>query len=140
MTASARPVRSALAPARMHRPVCRSRRSLGSSGASRSHKDSYRAELERAAARLPLFVTEFGTVTYTGGGAVDAASSTAWLNLLDRLKMSYANWTYSDADEGSAAFRPGTCYGSTYAGTGVLTESGVLMRERIRTPDSFPTS
>ncbi|MGK5440561.1 cellulase family glycosylhydrolase [Micromonospora sp. URMC 105] len=104
-----------------------------------SHKDSYRAEVERAAARLPLFVTEFGTVTYTGGGAVDAASSTAWLNLLDRLKISYANWTYSDADEGSAAFRPGTCAGSTYAGTGVLTESGVLMRERIRTPDTFPT-
>ncbi|MFF5173586.1 cellulase family glycosylhydrolase [Micromonospora sp. NPDC000089] len=105
-----------------------------------SHRDNYRAELERAAARLPMFVTEFGTVTYTGGGAVDAASSTAWLDLLDRLKISYANWTYSDADEGSAAFRPGTCAGSTYAGTGVLTESGAFMRSRIRTPDAFPTS
>ncbi|MEU1753595.1 cellulase family glycosylhydrolase [Micromonospora matsumotoense] len=105
-----------------------------------SHRDNYRAELERAAARLPMFVTEFGTVTYTGGGAVDAASSTAWLDLLDRLKISYANWTYSDADEGSAAFRPGTCYGGTYTGTGVLTESGAFMRDRIRTPDNFPTS
>ncbi|MGN9806880.1 cellulase family glycosylhydrolase [Micromonospora sp. L32] len=105
-----------------------------------SHKDNYRAEVERAATRLPLFVTEFGTVTYTGGGAVDAGSSTAWLDLLDRLKISYANWTYSDADEGSAAFKPGTCYGGTYAGTGVLTESGVFMRNRIRTPDNFPTS
>ncbi|MEH1017544.1 cellulase family glycosylhydrolase [Micromonospora sp. CPCC 206060] len=105
-----------------------------------SHKDNYRAELERAAARLPMFVTEFGTVTYTGGGAVDTASSTAWLDLLDRLKISYANWTYSDADEGSAAFRPGTCYGSTYAGTAVLTDSGTFMRNRIRTPDNFPTS
>ena len=105
-----------------------------------SHRDAYRAELERAAARLPLFVTEFGTVTYTGGGAVDSASSTAWLDLLDRLKISYANWTYSDANEGSAAFRPGTCGGSTYAGTGVLTESGTFMRDRIRTPDAFPTS
>ncbi len=105
-----------------------------------SHKDNYRAEVERTAARLPLFVTEFGTVTYTGGGAVDTASSTAWLDLLDRLKIGYANWTYSDADEGSAAFRPGTCAGSTYAGTGVLSESGAFMRARIRTPDSFPTS
>ena len=105
-----------------------------------SHKDNYRAEVERAAARLPLFVTEFGTVTYTGGGAVDTASSTAWLDLLDRLKIGYANWTYSDADEGSAAFRPGTCGGPTYAGTGVLTESGAFMRSRIRTPDNFPTS
>lgn len=105
-----------------------------------SHRDNYRAELERAAARLPMFVTEFGTVTHTGGGAVDVASSNAWLDLLDRLKISYANWTYSDADEGSAAFRPGTCHGGTYPGTGVLTESGTFMRDRIRAPDSFPTS
>jgi endoglucanase len=105
-----------------------------------SHKDNYRAEVERAAARLPLFVTEFGTVAYTGDGAVDVASSTAWLDLLDRLKISYANWTYSDKAEGSAAFRPGTCAGGTYVGTGVLSQSGALMRDRIRTPDSFPTA
>ncbi|MFI6230356.1 cellulase family glycosylhydrolase [Micromonospora echinospora] len=105
-----------------------------------SHRDSYRAELERAATRLPMFVTEFGTVDYTGDGGVDLASSTVWLDLLDRLKISYANWTYSDKAEGSAAFRPGTCYGNTYAGTAVLTESGAFMRNRIRTPDNFPTS
>jgi endoglucanase len=102
-----------------------------------SHKDNYRAEVQRAAASLPLFVTEFGTVTATGGGSVDLASTTTWLDLLDRLQISYANWTYSDAGESSAAFRPGTCGGSTYAGTGVLTESGVYMRNRIRTPDNF---
>ncbi|GAA3342389.1 cellulase family glycosylhydrolase [Amorphoplanes nipponensis] len=105
-----------------------------------SHKDNYRAELERAAASLPMFATEFGTVSATGGGAVDTASSAAWLDLLDRLKISYANWTFSDAGEGSAALKPGTCASGTYAGTGVLTESGALLRSRIRTPDSFPTS
>jgi endoglucanase len=105
-----------------------------------SHKDNYRAELERAAASLPLFVTEFGTVTASGGGAVDTASTTAWLDLLDRLKISYANWTFSDAGEGSAAFKPGTCAGGSYAGTGVLSESGALLRSRIRTADNFPTS
>ncbi|MBB5867977.1 endoglucanase [Allocatelliglobosispora scoriae] len=102
-----------------------------------SHLDNYRAEVERAAARIPLFVTEFGTVTYTGGGNVDISSSTTWLDLLDRLKISYANWTYSDASESSAAFRPGTCAGGTYAGTGVLQESGNFMRTRIRTADNF---
>jgi endoglucanase len=97
-----------------------------------SHKDNYRAEVERAAASLPLFVTEFGTVTYTGDGAVDVASSNAWFDLLDRLKIGYANWTYSDASEGSAAFKPGTCNAGGFAGTGSLTESGVLLRNRIR--------
>ncbi|MEU4156816.1 cellulase family glycosylhydrolase [Actinoplanes sp. NPDC026670] len=97
-----------------------------------SHKDNYRAEVERAAASLPLFVTEFGTVTYTGDGAVDTASSNAWFDLLDRLKIGYANWTYSDASEGSAAFKPGTCNAGSFAGTGSLTESGALLRNRIR--------
>ncbi|PZF85824.1 glycoside hydrolase family 5 protein, partial [Micromonospora endophytica] len=105
-----------------------------------SHKDNYRAEVERAAARLPLFVTEFGTVDYTGDGAADLASSTQWLDLLDRLKIGYANWTFSDKAEGSAALRPGTCNGGNYTGTSVLTPSGVFMRDRIRTPDNFPTS
>ncbi|WP_047893778.1 glycoside hydrolase family 5 protein, partial [Micromonospora sp. RV43] len=105
-----------------------------------SHKDNYRNEVQRAASRLPLFVTEFGTVTYTGDGAVDTASSNAWLDLLDRLKISYANWTLSDAPEGSAVLRPGTCASGSFGGTSVLTESGAFMRERIRTADNFPTS
>ncbi|MER7455956.1 cellulase family glycosylhydrolase [Micromonospora sp. NPDC126480] len=105
-----------------------------------SHRESYRAELERAAARLPMFVTEFGTVAYTGDGAADLASSAAWLDMMDRLKISYANWTFSDKAEGSAALRPGTCGGTQFAGTSVLTESGNFMRNRIRTPDNFPTS
>jgi endoglucanase len=103
-----------------------------------SHKDAYRAAVSRAASRLPLFVTEFGTVDYTGDGAVDRASTTAWLDLLDQLKIGYANWTYSDASEGSAAFRPGTCNGSDYSSGSVLTESGALLKSRISTPDNFP--
>ncbi|MER5630565.1 cellulase family glycosylhydrolase [Streptomyces nitrosporeus] len=105
-----------------------------------SHKDNYRAAVSRAASQLPLFVSEFGTVSATGDGAVDRASTTAWLDLLDRLKIGYANWTYSDAPEGSAAFRPGTCGGGDYSSSGVLTESGALLKSRISTPDSFPTS
>ncbi|MGC9382283.1 cellulase family glycosylhydrolase [Streptomyces sp. MH13] len=105
-----------------------------------SHKDNYRTTVSRAASRLPLFVSEFGTVSATGGGAVDRASSIAWLDVLDQLKISYANWTYSDANEGSAAFKPGTCDGTDYSGSGVLTESGALIKSRISTADNFPTS
>ena len=97
-----------------------------------SHQDNYRAELTAAAARLPMFVTEFGTVTFTGNGTFDRASSTTWLNLLDRLRISYANWTFSDIDESSAALEPGTCSGSKYAGPSVLTESGAFIRSRLR--------
>ncbi|MEU7529471.1 cellulase family glycosylhydrolase [Saccharothrix sp. NPDC042600] len=105
-----------------------------------SHKDNYRSTVSRAASRLPLFVSEFGTVSATGGGAFDRASSTAWLDLLDQLKIGYANWTYSDANESSAALRPGTCDGGTYTGSGVLTESGAFIKSRVSTADNFPTS
>ncbi len=105
-----------------------------------SHGDNYRSALSAAAAKLPIFVTEFGTVSASGGGSMDTASSTTWLNLLDSLKIGYANWTYSDAGESSAAFKSGTCSGSTYAGTSVLTDSGAFVRSRIMTADNFPTS
>jgi endoglucanase len=105
-----------------------------------SHQGNYRDAVSRAASRIPLFVTEFGTVDYTGSGPFDQASSTTWLNLLDSLKISYANWTFSDHTESSAALLPGTCNGSNYSGNGVLKASGQFIRGRIMTPDNFPTS
>ncbi|GGV68565.1 cellulase family glycosylhydrolase [Streptomyces thermoviolaceus] len=105
-----------------------------------SHKDNYRTTVSRAASQLPLFVSEFGTVTATGDGEVDRESTTAWLDLLDQLKISYADWNYSDAPEGAAAFKPDTCSGSDYSSDNVLTESGALIKSRISTPDDFPTS
>ncbi|GAA4610452.1 endoglucanase [Actinoplanes octamycinicus] len=102
-----------------------------------SHKDNYRAEVTRAAASLPLFVTEFGTVSASGDGAVDTASTNAWIDLLDKLKISYANWNFGDKSEGSSILKPGACASGTFSGTTPLTESGQLIRSRIRTADDF---
>ncbi|BCJ40273.1 hypothetical protein GCM10010168_31310 [Actinoplanes ianthinogenes] len=102
-----------------------------------SHKDNYRAEVTKAAASLPLFVTEFGTVSASGDGAVDTTSTDAWLDLLDKLKISYANWNFGDKSEGSSILKSGACGGGTFSGTGPLTESGRLIRSRIRTADDF---
>jgi endoglucanase len=97
-----------------------------------SHKEDRRQAVARAARRLPLFVSEFGTQTFTGDGANDLASSTAWLDLLKRLKISYAMWSFSDGNDTNSALAPGTCAGSTYTGTGVLSESGRFIRGRLR--------
>jgi endoglucanase len=105
-----------------------------------SHREDRQAVVERAAQSLPLFVSEFGTQTFTGDGANDLQSATTWLDLLKSLKISYAMWSYSDGRETNSAFKQGTCQGTQYAGTDVLTESGLFIRERIRTATGLPAN
>jgi endoglucanase len=96
-----------------------------------SHKADRRAVVARASARLPLFVSEFGTQTFTGDGANDLASATAWLDLLKSRKISYAMWSFSDGRETNSVFKQGTCAGTAFTGTGVLTQSGNFIRQRM---------
>jgi endoglucanase len=96
-----------------------------------SHGDDRRQAVDRAAESLPLFVSEFGTQTFTGDGANDLDSATEWLDLLKSHQISYAMWSYSDGAESNSVFLQGTCDGTEYAGTDVLTESGNFIRDRI---------
>ncbi|WP_447003231.1 cellulase family glycosylhydrolase [Saccharothrix isguenensis] len=105
-----------------------------------SHQDEYFAALQRAASRIPIFVTEFGTQTYTGDGANDFAYSQRYLDFLAANKIGWTNWNFSDDFRSGAVFKEGTCAGSTFTGTGVLKPAGVWIRDRMRTPDDFPTS
>lgn len=102
-----------------------------------SHKDNYRAEVQSAAQKLPLFVTEFGTGSADGNGSVDTASTTTWLDLLDKLKISYANWSWADKSEATAALQSGACSSGSFSS---LSDSGKLLKSRISTADNFPTS
>jgi endoglucanase len=97
-----------------------------------SHKDVQRETVARAAKSLPLFVSEFGTQTFSGDGANDLASATTWLDLLKSLKISYAMWSFSDGNETNSAFVRGTCQGTNFAGAAILTEAGNFIRDRIR--------
>ena len=98
-----------------------------------SHGADRRAVVARAAKELPLFVSEFGSQTFTGDGTNDFASTTAWLDLLKANKISYGMWSFSDGHESNSVFKQGTCAGTTFAGTGVLTPAGRYLRSRILT-------
>ncbi|MEU4239620.1 glycoside hydrolase family 5 protein [Actinoplanes sp. NPDC026619] len=98
-----------------------------------SHGADRRAVVARAAKELPLFVSEFGTQTFTGDGTNDFTSTTAWLDLLKANKISYGMWSLSDGRETNSAFKQGTCAGTSFAGAGVLTEAGRYLRSRILT-------
>jgi endoglucanase len=105
-----------------------------------SHRDEYLNALSRAADRIPMFVTEFGTQDYTGDGGNDFAMSQRYLDLMAAKKISWVSWNYSDDHRSGAAFTPGTCPGGPFAGTSRLKPAGVWVRDRIRTPDDFPTN
>ncbi|MEU5199377.1 glycoside hydrolase family 5 protein [Streptomyces scabiei] len=103
-----------------------------------SHRDEYLRTLSRAADRIPVFVTEFGTQNYAGEGANDFAMSQRYLDLMAAKKISWVNWNYSDDERSGAVFKQGTCTrGGPWTGTSSLKPAGVWIRERLRTPDDF---
>ncbi|MGW1209144.1 cellulase family glycosylhydrolase [Streptomyces sp. NPDC002499] len=106
-----------------------------------SHDDEYLSTLSRAADKLPMFVTEFGTQNSAGEGANDFTMSKRYLDLMASKKISWVNWNYSDDDRSGAVFKPGTCdAGGPWTGTAQLKPAGTWIRDQIRTPDNFPTT
>ncbi|MBB6348191.1 aryl-phospho-beta-D-glucosidase BglC (GH1 family) [Nonomuraea muscovyensis] len=103
-----------------------------------SHGGDYLDTLSRAADRIPMFVTEFGTQNSAGEGANDFAMSQQYLNLMAQKKISWVNWNFSDDNRSGAVFKPGTCNaGGPWTGTGPLKEAGIWIRDRVRTADDF---
>ncbi|MEU4572301.1 cellulase family glycosylhydrolase [Nonomuraea sp. NPDC023979] len=102
-----------------------------------SHGSEYLSTLSRAADRLPIFVTEFGTQTASGDGGNNFTRSQQYLDLMAQKKISWVNWNFSDEFRTGAVFKTGTCPGGPFAGTANLKEAGVWVRDRIRTADDF---
>ncbi len=97
-----------------------------------SHKQAYLDALTRASSKIPIFVTEFGTQTYTGDGGNDFTWSQKYLDFLNSRQIGWTNWNFSDDSRSGAVFKQGTCAGSNFTGTSVLKPAGVWIRERIR--------
>ncbi|WTL69390.1 glycoside hydrolase family 5 protein [Streptosporangium sp. NBC_01495] len=103
-----------------------------------SHDTEYLDTLSRAADRIPMFVTEFGTQNYAGEDANDFTMSQRYLDLMASKKISWVNWNFSDDNRSGAVFKTGTCAaGGPWTGTAPLKEAGVWIRDRIRTADDF---
>ncbi|MEZ0076769.1 cellulase family glycosylhydrolase [Planotetraspora sp. GP83] len=105
-----------------------------------SHGTEYLNALSRAADRIPMFVTEFGTQTASGDGSNNFTRSQQYIDLMAQKKISWTNWNYSDDERSGAVFKEGTCNANgPWTGTGSLKPAGVWVRDRVRTPDNFPT-
>ncbi|MFE0149704.1 cellulase family glycosylhydrolase [Nonomuraea sp. NPDC059007] len=102
-----------------------------------SHGSNYLSTLSRAADRLPMFVTEFGTQTSSGGGGNNFTRSQQYIDLMAQKKISWVNWNFSDDPLSGAVFTEGTCPGGPFTGTSRLKEAGRWIRDQVRLPDDF---
>lgn len=96
-----------------------------------SHKEQERGRARTALKNgIPLFVTEWGTVSASGDGAMDATESDTWLQFLYDNNISHANWSVSDKAEGASILKPGSngINGWTDAD---LTESGNYVKSQV---------
>jgi len=96
-----------------------------------SHKSDYLSKIRNIADYLPIFVTEWGTQTYSGDGGNDVESSQQWIDLMAEKKISWTNWNFSDDWRSGAVLKSGTCPNGPWIGTG-LKESGQLVLDWIR--------
>ncbi|GGM03941.1 hypothetical protein GCM10007977_001600 [Dactylosporangium sucinum] len=97
-----------------------------------SHGANYLTALSRAADRIPVFVTEFGTQTASGDGGNDFSTSQRYIDLMADKKISWTNWNYSDDHRSGAVFKPGTCGAGRFTDSASLKPAGAWIRERIR--------
>jgi aryl-phospho-beta-D-glucosidase BglC (GH1 family) len=84
---------------------------------------------------LPLFVSEFGTSDAQNRAGPYYDEMEVWNAWLEDRKVSWANWTFSDKSEPSAALLPGSCGGNSWDNT---TASGTWVKNKMNTPlDNF---
>lgn len=96
-----------------------------------THKEQERNRARTALRNgIPLFVTEWGTVTASGDGAMDVAESDTWLQFLYDNNISHANWSVSDKLEGASILKPGT-NGENGWTDADLTETGNYVKSYI---------
>jgi hypothetical protein len=100
----------------------------------------FQSDIQSVVNSLPLFCSEWGTSTYSGGGSLDFNNAQAWLNLMAGQnsagqKISWCNWTFSQASESSAALNANACDNQQWNNT---SPSGTWVKDHILSPaDDF---
>ena len=97
-----------------------------------THTDWLRQRLVDCNAKgLPVVVSEFGCCDASGNGANDFNQTKQWLQLLDKLGVSYMNWNLANKNESSSAFKPSAGANGNWS-EGDLSQSGAWMRKWFR--------
>lgn len=97
-----------------------------------THKGALRQKAEYAIRKgLPLIISEWGSVTYSGDGGLDVRSTHEWMAFAKYHGLSHLNWSVSDKNESASMFRSGANPNGGWSSRD-LTPSGRLARDIIR--------
>jgi endoglucanase len=97
-----------------------------------THKQSLRNKASTALNNgIALFATEWGSVSNTGDGEIDAAETQTWLAFLATNNISHANWALNDKKEGASALKAGASVTGGWSDDD-LTSSGLLVKDMIQ--------
>lgn len=80
---------------------------------------------------IALMVTEWGTVSADGDGAVAYEETVRWLHFMKDNQLSHCNWSFHNKDEGASVFKPGTSVKGRWRDKH-LTPSGLFVKNIIR--------
>ncbi len=97
-----------------------------------THKESLIQKAQTALNNnIALMVTEWGTVSASGDGAVDEASTNTWMKFIKDNHLSHLNWSVNDKVEGASILKPGS---STSGGwqESDLTSSGIFVKNIVK--------
>jgi endoglucanase len=82
-------------------------------------------------AGLPLIVTEWGVGEANGDGVFDQQKTNAWLEWMEKHRISWANWNLTDKEETTALLKPGAAATGGW-GERELTPAGQYIRTQLR--------
>jgi endoglucanase len=97
-----------------------------------THKQWLRDRTDDAIkAGLPVFVSESGGMTHTGDGPIDYYEWQAYINWINKHKLSWLTWSVSDKNETCSVLQHSASSTGHWAASD-LKESGVKIRDYLR--------
>jgi len=98
---------------------------------SSTHKQPIRDKANKAiAAKIPLFVSEWGVSEASGAGNIDLTETNLWTAFLEQNNLSWCNWSITNKNETSAAILPSISALSGWKES-ELSQSGKMIRDYI---------
>ena len=97
-----------------------------------THGDSLRKRTEEAVKKdIPVFISESGVTEASGDGKIDAESEEKWVEMCERLGISWVCWSLSDKNESSSMLLPRATATGPWADD-VIKVSGKLVKGLLK--------